>query len=440
MNPLCKCPGPGLCERHKVRKTAREYQLCSGTANTSDNGLKYWQAWESGKLGATAPDDPVMEPEGFCPKLDTIRNRRRWVDQTRKLSLRQAIQSMSDTLIDPYKLPLPGTELKRIFSLFQIVDSPTCQCKQHAAEMDRNGPAWCEQNIDSIVDWIAAEAKERRLPTIRTAIKMIVKRAIANSRKDGDLPTLDDPPIEHVAFSDPVRRNLLYHVYPVKENGVWQANLDQLIRHMDLFSGRRVVGIAIDPLRCDPAAAVMDYLRGHVEEFIVVQNLPALREVTTFVPLLRQVMSDDPNEVTFYGHAKGVTHKPGDWTTVHRWASMQYETCLGDWPRVREILEDHAMAGSFRRYGQFDTPGNHRWHYSGAFYWFRNRDVFCRTWRRVDQVFFGAESWPGLMFSKDQVGCIFRDESSDLYNQDYMQQVMVDFVKWKDQRKGCHTG
>ncbi len=64
MNTHCQCTEPGYCQRHKMRKIGRMFQLCKGTANTPDCGFKYWRAWEMGQLGATAPNDPILEPWG----------------------------------------------------------------------------------------------------------------------------------------------------------------------------------------------------------------------------------------------------------------------------------------------------------------------------------------------------------------------------------------
>lgn len=65
-NPHCTCPVAGFCQRHQIEKGQREHALCQGVADTADCGRKYWLAWERGKLGATAPEEPVLKPEGFC--------------------------------------------------------------------------------------------------------------------------------------------------------------------------------------------------------------------------------------------------------------------------------------------------------------------------------------------------------------------------------------
>ena len=79
----------------------------------------------------------------------------------------------------------PGTELKQLLAgwPFRIVATPNCSCNAKAAEMDRQGIAWCEANIDTIVGWLREEATKRRLPFVDIAGRLLVKRAIRNARK-----------------------------------------------------------------------------------------------------------------------------------------------------------------------------------------------------------------------------------------------------------------
>jgi hypothetical protein len=41
----------------------------------------------------------------------------------------------------------------------------------------------CEENIDTIVEWLAEEAANRGLPFLNTVGRLLVKRAIHNARK-----------------------------------------------------------------------------------------------------------------------------------------------------------------------------------------------------------------------------------------------------------------
>jgi hypothetical protein len=82
----------------------------------------------------------------------------------------------------------PGTELKKMLATIGITAEPTCKCNARAAEMDRMEqafPGWCEANIDLIVGWLREEAERRKLPFVDLAGKLLVKRAIARHRDNG---------------------------------------------------------------------------------------------------------------------------------------------------------------------------------------------------------------------------------------------------------------
>jgi len=331
-------------------KGPREFDLCQGNVNSPDCGRKYWVAWESGQLGATAPEVPVLQPEGFCNKAEQF-----------------APRGAGDRLADLIKRSTLG------------MVTPCGGCKDRAAKLNHMFPA---KNL---------------------------------------------LPVEPVEFVEPVRRNFMMHIWPAEEGGAWRWNCDHVLSRAELFNGRRVVAIATGR-HTDPPEAVQEYLGDFTDEFIVMPNDPKLREVVTFVPLLERMESTDPNEVTFCCHSKATKNKLSPshvGTTIFDWTRTMYETCLDDWPTVRDALTAHAMAGSFKRYGQFTTRGNHRWHYSGTFYWFRNRDVFRRNWRFVDQRFFGTESWPGHMFRPDETACLFMDNVNDLYQKEYWDSVIA---------------
>ena len=112
-------------------------------------------------------------------------------------------------------------------------------------------------------------------------------------------------------------------------------------------------------------------------EFVVARN-GTLGEGLTFPSMLAQVRSLDPDEVTFYAHAKGVKYEPAIPWPVRRWAEIQYRAALDHWPSVRAQLQRFAMAGSFKMLGRFRAHhcvGD--WHYSGTFFWLRHVFVFA---------------------------------------------------------------
>jgi hypothetical protein len=87
---------------------------------------------------------------------------------------------------DPQPLPTfgPGTELKKLLARVGIVATDSCPCNARAAEMDRQGVEWCEANIDTIVGWLREQAEARGLPFLDLAGRMLVRRAIANARRN----------------------------------------------------------------------------------------------------------------------------------------------------------------------------------------------------------------------------------------------------------------
>ena len=71
-NPHCVCSQAGYCSRHQIEKSHYHYQCCLGVSGAVDCGLKMWIAWELGRLGATKPADPVLEPEWPCSNVNLL--------------------------------------------------------------------------------------------------------------------------------------------------------------------------------------------------------------------------------------------------------------------------------------------------------------------------------------------------------------------------------
>lgn len=80
----------------------------------------------------------------------------------------------------------PGTRMRKMLARIGIQPKGrNCQCNEHALEMDRRGADWCEANLETIVDWLEAEARKRPLVGIlfsRTAARALVKLAISQAR------------------------------------------------------------------------------------------------------------------------------------------------------------------------------------------------------------------------------------------------------------------
>jgi len=85
--------------------------------------------------------------------------------------------------LEPRVLFGPGTELKKLLSKIGITASPTCSCNAKAKVMDEKGIVWCEENIETICDWLQEEATKRKLPFVRLAGKALIHMAIRRAKK-----------------------------------------------------------------------------------------------------------------------------------------------------------------------------------------------------------------------------------------------------------------
>jgi len=240
-------------------------------------------------------------------------------------------------------------------------------------------------------------------------------------------------PIGPFAFTATPRRNLIYHVWPVR-GSMWRWNIEQLKARLDLFNGRRLIGIVRDSRSEDPGM-VQACLEGHGCDFLVVPNQPC-GEVVTFPTMLRRAASTDLNEVTFYGHAKGVKHEPSVPLTVQRWAEVSYRAALDDWPSVRAQLERFALTGSFRMFGRFRSHRNvSDWHYSGTYFWLRHARVFRKNCFMVPRFYGGVEAWPGIHFTRAEAGCLLFDNLRELaYDKQFWQSREDEIARWEAER------
>lgn len=80
----------------------------------------------------------------------------------------------------------PGTELSLLLKRLGIEPTPTCACRAKAAEMDRWGcdEASRPERVEEVVAVMREEAQARGLPFLDAAGRLLVRRAIANARRN----------------------------------------------------------------------------------------------------------------------------------------------------------------------------------------------------------------------------------------------------------------
>lgn len=214
------------------------------------------------------------------------------------------------------------------------------------------------------------------------------------------------PPVQEGGLKPEItRRNLIYHVCPIAHNGEWQANIQELLPHIDQFNGRRIVAVATAPpghsLELEPAETVKREFRGCKCEWLIVPNDVERRECVSFQRMLEMIRSTRSNEATFFGHTKGVI-SDGPIQGCRRWRNMMYRVLLGRREQVAQGLRTHSAVGTAKithlvKEWSFPTVTLPvQWIFAGTFFWFRHDDILGRSeaWNLLPDRY-AVEGWLG---------------------------------------------
>lgn len=228
------------------------------------------------------------------------------------------------------------------------------------------------------------------------------------------------------------KRNLIYHIWPRKGNGVWQWNVEQLLKRIEQFDGVRSIGVATSP----DADALVDVQRAfdgvRIDNWIEFPNNPDMGEAQTFVKLLDTLPIGD-GSITFRGHAKGVKY---DNPHEHReWTEMLYEICLDDPEHVSATLEQFPVAGPFCVDNRWPGGNKFGWYYSGGFYWFTADILKKPDAKQIREDYWGAELWPGQHYDRNDIGILFGQNCGHLYNASEVERMKEWLAKWRLQRR-----
>lgn len=291
----------------------------------------------------------------------------------------------------------PGTELAKLLASLGITEQTGCQCDSLRREMDALGVAGCRRERTRFLKRLEENAAK-----FSWWDKFKAGAAAVLSGLFPALASLFDDAILRAEATDawqPVR-HCLYHVAPLTANDAWRANVRQLLKRADLFTGKRIAAIATGP-ECHHPAVVREAFDGRGFEFLEVPNDKQLREVATFVPLLRQV-EHEPG-VTFYAHTKG-NSTAENVKAATRWRNAMYHYLLDDFEPVRRALIGHTFCGTHKMKWRADfSPYPTRlkvgtWMHAGTFFWFRNENVFSNPdWHDLPADRYAAEAWPSMM-------------------------------------------
>jgi hypothetical protein len=212
-------------------------------------------------------------------------------------------------------------------------------------------------------------------------------------------------------------RNLIYHITPMER---WRENLNLLNQYSKIFTGVKLAVVA-QGAGLEHLKDIQDEL-GLFDHIWPLPNDPELRETPSLAHLLRALprYASEKEGVTFFAHTKGVTR--GRDAAVKKWTALSYEHNLKDAQAVDDALKTHAVAGCFKRYGNFQVLGPRcPWHFSGTFFWFRNNDLYKRDWQSALTMHrYGAEAFAGILFENHEAFALFEDNCGNPYNFAYI--------------------
>ena len=193
-----------------------------------------------------------------------------------------------------------------------------------------------------------------------------------------------------------MRRSLYYFVCPLGQ--IWRWNVEKLLRFWKVFNHRKIVSIVTGP-GLEKPETVMECFNDSSVEFFEAPNDPALGETKYFLEGLSKLRPASKDEVTFYGHTKGVSHQGDTLRHVLCWTDAMYVLNLSSPELVDSIMSRYLAMGCYR---QKMPHGGSDWHYSGTFFWFRNHELFSRDWEQIQKVRHGVEGYLGKHFKEDE--------------------------------------
>jgi hypothetical protein len=220
-----------------------------------------------------------------------------------------------------------------------------------------------------------------------------------------------------------MKRNLIFFCYP-HLCGNWRRSVAHLRACWSVFSGRKLVTIAVDAC-CDAAEYAALFFPPDAE-ITLVNNVRLMQETAHFRAMLDEIQSTDPDECTTYAHAKGATHAD-PLAPSHQWCDAMAEATLYYPDLIKCALARAAICGAFRTDYGWEFDGYHNWHFAGTWYTFRHDATFDGSidWRNIGPTFYGVEAWPGL-FPPDRSFCLFFDhaDTNRLYQPEFWRETI----------------
>jgi hypothetical protein len=230
---------------------------------------------------------------------------------------------------------------------------------------------------------------------------------------------------------DPIR-NLIFHIYPrIGCEWNWHRHIKHIRDNDHIWNGKRIISIMTGDGLVAPEVVQQQFDGIRVDRWIIMPNMKIIGETAPFILCLKQVESINPNEMTMFGHTKGITHDKNGKEQI--WSEQMWATCTQDLKSIDDALASHWFVGPFKRHMRLLKS---MWHYSGAFFWLRHKDIFSKPWQKIIQQRAGLEGWPGSVCDNSNAAVIFHDDPpvSFLDQRYWDDEVIPEFNNWKESR------
>jgi len=228
--------------------------------------------------------------------------------------------------------------------------------------------------------------------------------------------------------------NLIYHLCLININPIVYFNIREIKQHLHKFNGKKIINVNYDDLNI-----AQNFIQTNFSEyqdicFVFTDNssVKTAYEILPFInKLMPMVYSLNDNEYTFYGHSKGVTKY---YTSANLacllWAYTMYNRNLTNFDYISTILKNYSCCGTLKIDKPIGPLHFVPWHYSGAFFWFKNKDIFSKTWQNFYHDRFGLEGYLGMHIDSKMAYAIspkFIDGYENPYEMKNWNKLMADY-------------
>lgn len=225
--------------------------------------------------------------------------------------------------------------------------------------------------------------------------------------------------------------NLIYNLCLINTNPILYFNLSNLKRYLSKFNGKKIINVNHNN-ESFAKQFVEKYFKDYGIKFYFTNNSETngWYELKPFMEkLLPTVYSLNDNEYTFYGHTKGVTryNHPTEFVCL-LWAHTMYTKNLDNFDYISSILKDYECCGTFKLNRPFTALSFVPWHYSGAFFWFKNQSLFSKDWQKFYPNVYGLEGYMATHFSSEEAFSI-EPELPEGFEDIYMKHNWEHFYK-----------